>query len=304
MKIIDLHCDTLYKMLEHDSHTYLENDGAISEHKLQKGGYMAQCFAVYTPANLRGNAALKYFNASLDKFHRQIATAPATRFAANSGDIIGANNVNKVAALLTVENAEFLGGDLDRLQLLRNNRIRILGLVHNAENCLAYPAVSQNEMPLKPFGREVVAELNSTDIYIDVSHLNEAGFWDAVGISHRPIIATHSAARGLLDHRRNLTDQQITAIANSGGIIGIPFFGKFLNGGSGATAEDIILHLKHIINLGGEECAAIGTDFDGMTTRLFIKDAADMQLLAEALIKELGFSVAEKICYKNSLKLL
>ena len=303
MKIIDLHCDTLYKMVEKNEHTYLKNNGYISEDRLLLGDYMAQCFAIYTPAGLKGSAALEYFNSSLNKFRLQIASAPRSHHAANSDDITLANSLGMIAALLTVENAEFLDNDLDRLKLLTQNKIRILGLVHNKENCLAYPCTKQNKMPLKPFGLEVIDALDSTNIYIDVSHLSEAGFWDVAKISHRPIIATHSAAKGLFSHKRNLTDEQIKAIGISGGIIGVPFFSYFLNGSDKVTAADIIAHIKYIINLGGEDIAAIGTDFDGMDCDLFLNDAADMQFFAEALIRKLGFNTAEKICHKNALRI-
>ncbi|MBR3961413.1 MAG: membrane dipeptidase [Clostridia bacterium] len=304
MKIIDLHCDTLHRIANTDGYTYLNNDGCISESRLLTGGYCAQCFAIYTPPDMNGEKAFEHFNSSLNLFHSQVAAAPHTMQAANAAEVEKACSNRKVAALLTVENAEFLSGDLDRLQLLSDNGIRILGLVHNKENCLAYPAAEKNNLPLKPFGAEVVYALENSDIYIDVSHLNLSGFWNLAQISHRPIIATHSAAKALLEHRRNLSDEQIRAIAQSGGIIGVPFYGKFLNGTDSTTAEDIIRHLRHLIKIGGEECAAIGTDFDGMTTRLFIKDAADMQFFAEALIKAFGFHKVEKICYKNALKLL
>lgn len=303
MKIIDLHCDTLYKMVENDKHTYIKNNGAISEEGLLSGGYAAQCFAIYTPASLKGDAALEYFNSSLNKFHSQICSALHTRHACSANDIINANDCGCVAALLTVENAEFLDNNLDRLKLLTQNKIRILGLVHNEENCLAFPATKQNKMPLKPFGSEVVDALGGTNVYIDVSHLSEAGFWNVERLSHRPIIATHSAAKSVTEHKRNLTDEQIKAIGNSGGIIGVPFFSRFLNGGDRVTATDVIAHLKYIINSGGEEVAAIGTDFDGMDCDLFLRDASDMQRFADALVQEFGFNTTEKICYKNALRI-
>ena len=139
MKIIDLHCDTLHRIMENEDDTYLNNSGSISEKRLLCGGYCAQCFAIYTPPDMNGEKAFEHFNSSLNLFHSQVAAAPHTMQAANAAEVKKACSSRKVAALLTVENAEFLDGDLDRLQLLSDNGIRILGLVHNKENCLAYP---------------------------------------------------------------------------------------------------------------------------------------------------------------------
>lgn len=285
MKILDLHCDSLYKFVEKGrEYSFLENDGHISLQNLLKGGYIAQCFAVYTPCDLKGERAYSFFEEQYKRF------------------LMLKDSLEKISAILTVENAEFLNGRLKRITEIEKIGVRIVGLVHNAENCVGFPHSKQGG--LKDFGKEVVEAVNSTKMIIDVSHLNLDGFFDVAKISKKPFVATHSACRALQEHTRNLTDQQIKIIANSGGIIGIPFYSAFLNGGKKTEIEDIIRHINHLIEVSGEDVAAIGTDFDGMDCQMFIKNAGQMQILADTLIKKFGYRVAEKVCYKNALRVL
>lgn len=304
MEIFDLHCDTLYKMAALSPYSFQSNSGHVSEKGLIIGGYSAQCFAAYTPPTLKGKKALSFFKRAVNLFFSQIAASENMLFACCAEDIEKARKNRLIAAFLTVENAEFLCGSTDNIRLITDNKIRILGFVHNSENCLGYPALKQTEKPLKPFGCEIADALNSTNVYIDVSHLSKGGFFDVARLSKRPIIATHSAAGAKFIHGRNLSDEQIKIIANSGGVIGIPFYGPFLSGKPQATLADIISHLSHVINIGGEECAALGTDFDGIETPVFINGAANMQEFAAALIKAFGYNIAHKICCKNALRLI
>lgn len=293
MKIFDLHCDTLYKFYEDNNYSFFENDGHISENALIKGDYLAQCFAIYIPQDITGEDAFTFFERQYESFINL----------KNSSNVLG----NKIKAILTVENADLLNGELKRIDSLKERQVKILGLIHNGENCLGFPhskdEISSNKT-LKNFGREVIDALNSTNITADVSHLNLGGFMDVANLSKKPFIASHSACREIVDHSRNLYDFQIKAIANSGGIVGIPFYSYFLNGTEKTEIMDIIRHLEHLINIGGENIAAIGTDFDGMNCNLPFKNVGDMQLLVDAIIKKFGLKIAEKICYKNALRIL
>lgn len=305
MKIFDLHCDTILKLAK-KGYSFYDNNGHISESGLLKGDYLSQCFAVYIPASVKGKEALDYFKTHRDIFVKTVNNSEVLEFARTADDIKRNINSGKISAVLTAENAEFLDSDLGNISVAKEAGVRILGLIHNGENCLGYPNATQiqlDNLPLKKFGREVIEILNDTDIYADVSHLNYGGFKDAVEIVKKPIIATHSGCRELIDHPRNLYDDQIGDIANSGGIVGVVFFSDFVNGTDKTELDDIIRHIKHLINVGGEDIAALGTDFDGMDCKLFLRGADDMQLFADQLIKTFGFSLAEKICYKNALRL-
>lgn len=302
MKIFDLHCDTLYKF-EKGEYSIKQNNGHITENALKSADYLAQCFAIYTPQNIKGEESFKYFKNQFNIYKKILCESESLKKARNTNDIKINLKCRKVSAVLTVENAELLNGKIERLDYLQDCGVKILGLIHNGENCLGFPH-TEPDLPLKSFGREVVSAVNDTKMVIDVSHLNLGGFWDVAKISKKPFIATHSACRELQNHTRNLFDEQIKMIANSGGIIGVPFYSVFLNGSNKTKISNIIRHIEHIIKIGGEEAVAIGTDFDGIECEMFLKTCAEMPILADALIKKFGYSVAEKICYKNALRIL
>jgi len=303
MKIIDLHCDSLYKFIENgDGYSLLKNDGHISVQSLFNGNYIAQCFAVYTPLDLQGEDAYLFFRSQYKRFLRAVRQCNILSMAKDKRQITKNLKKGKISAILTVENAELLNGRLDRIKEVENLGVKILGLIHNGENCIGFPHSCKGY--LKSFGKEVIDAVNNTEIIIDVSHLNLEGFFDVANISKKPFIASHSACRNLQENTRNLFDEQIRIIAKSGGVIGIPFYSVFLNGGNKTECEDVIRHLEHLIKIGGEDIAAFGTDFDGMQCDLFPKNAAQMPILAEALIKKFGFKIAEKVCFKNAMRIL
>lgn len=302
MNIFDLHCDTLLKLKNID-YSITENNGHITDNGLKSGGYLAQCFAIFTSPKIRGEEAYLHFKKQYDIFENTVNNSEILEKAIDSKSVIENNKNGKVSAILTVENADFLNCKLERINEFKNYGIRILGLIHNGENCLGFPHTNER-LSLKQFGKEVVDALNYTDIFVDVSHLSFNGFNDLISLSKKPIVATHSACRELFNHSRNLYDCQIKSIADSGGIIGIPFYSLFLNGTKKTKIADIIIHLKHLIKIGGENVAAIGTDYDGMECEMFLKNCSEMQIFADALIKEFGINLSEKICYKNSMRVL
>lgn len=308
MKIVDLHCDTLYKHLElKTDYSLVCNDGHISQEGLREGGYLAQCFAVYQPAKIIGDDGYNFFKEQCEYFNGFLKESSLMGTAVSSEDVEKNYNQGKISAVLTVENAEFLNNRIERLKEARDRGIRILGLIHNGENCLGFPQStdkSLDRLSLKEFGKEVIDAINYTDMLADVSHLNYGGFSDVAELSKKPFIATHSGCREVFDHPRNLYDEQIRSLALSGGVVGVLFYSRFLNGTDSTAADDVIRHIEHLINVGGEDVAAIGTDFDGMNCEMFINGAGEMQRFAEILIKKFGYGVAEKICFKNAMRIL
>lgn len=305
LNIFDLHCDTLLNLRD-CKFSLIENKGHISENALIKGEYLAQCFAIYTSPTLMNTEAFTFFKEQHNLYVNTVNNSELLKFATNKTEINKNFANKKISCILTVENAEFLNNDLENFRFIQDYKISILGLIHNGENCLGYPNSFDKKadlLPLKPFGLKVVDAVNSSNTYIDVSHLNYGGFNDVIAISKRPVVATHSACRDIFDHPRNLYDNQIKAIAQTGGIIGVNFYSKFLNGTNKTKLSDLVLHIKHLINVGGEDVVALGSDFDGIECELPFKNCGDIQILCEELIKTFGFSVAEKICYKNALRL-
>ena len=189
--------------------------------------------------------------------------------------------------------------------------VRYIGLTWNNSNKIstsAKDAVLKNKQGgLTDFGREVIKRMNETGMLIDVSHTSEAGFWDVIELSSSPIIASHSDCYEINPHYRNLTDEQIKAIANKGGYIGINFYDEFLEKDgkqNGTTLNKVIEHIDHIKNLAGVDCIGIGSDFDGgISPPADLYDATQYPELTKKLL-ERGYTPQEinKILGENFLR--
>lgn len=192
-----------------------------------------------------------------------------------------------------------LEGDLSRLDEAERAGVKIFGFTWNDENCLGFPCGEKGG--LKPFGKRTAEELFSRGIYADVSHLGDDGFEDLRRIAEGyriPLIASHSLSRAVCAHKRNLTDGQIRAIADSGGLVGVNFVREFIG------KKGIFAHIRHIARIGGEDVLAIGTDFDGTENPLYA-GADEMPGFFEDM-KKAGFCfrVTEKLAYKNVKRIL
>lgn len=239
----------------------------------------------------------------VENFREEIA------FAGNYTEIMKNRDDGKISAMLTLEEGGVVEHDLSRVEELYGEGIRLITLLSNYENCIGYPnsrdaAVMQSG--LKPFGFEMVEKMNELGMLVDVSHLSDGGFWDVIGHSKTPVIASHSNARALCNHPRNLTDDMIRALAEKGGVAGVNFYPAFIQENEIAKAEDIVRHIRHMVNVGGSDVAAIGTDFDGFSGgELEIRKTGQMELLYETLRKD-GFSCSqiEKIWSGNALRVI
>lgn len=284
MKIIDLHCDTLSKMAENNNYSFQKNNGHIDKEKLACGLVSAQCFAAFCKGE--GEAAYKSYQKQKRIFEK-------------------IKRDKGIKAVFTIENAEMLNGKIKRLKKL-DGKVKLLGLVWNNENCIGYPNSSDKEinaLPLKSFGKEVIEQLNHTNILPDVSHLNVGGFWDVINLGRQSVVASHSNCKEIYPHPRNLDDAQLRAIAQTGGVVGINFYSLFL-GKEKTTAEDIVRQALHIKNVAGIEAVALGSDFDGMDCELSFSDASGYPQIVEKLLERFSYSEVEKICHKNAERIL
>lgn len=181
-------------------------------------------------------------------------------------------------------------------------------LTWNYENCIGFPQSrkeAEHRRGLKEFGIETVERMNDLGMLIDVSHLSEGGFYDVVRYSKKPFVASHSCARALCDHPRNLTDEQLKCIAEAGGVAGVNFYAPFLRKDAEFSAiEDILVHIRYMIRIMGEDFVAFGSDFDGIDCELEMKDYTGFQSLMEGLQREFREETVEKLCYKNVLRVL
>ncbi len=266
--VVDAHCDTVLHVLRNGYELGEEHSEAhVDLPRLRRGGVNLQFFALYIEPQFKPDRATRRVLQMLDAFYQQQSLNDDTlSVARNAGDIRSALRQGKVAALLSIEGGEALEGDLGVLRMLYRLGVRAIGLTWNERNQIA-DGVGEKSAGggLTDFGRQVVAEMNRLGMIIDVSHLSERSFWDTVGASGHPVIASHSNARVLCPHVRNLTDEQIRALAHNGGVMGINFSSEFLIQEGQASIADIVRHIEHVCALVGPGHVGLGADFDGIT---------------------------------------
>ena len=308
MYAIDLHCDTMSKLAERGRTSLLrENDLNVDIAKLQAGNFAAQFFALFVDMAKTSNP-LEYCLQMVDRFHLELAdNRQSIRLATNQAELVANQAEGKISAFLTIEEGGVLKGELANLRNFHRLGVRLLTLTWNYPNEIGFP----NALPecrdkgLNEFGREVVAEMNRLGMLVDVSHLSDQGFFDVAETSVRPFVASHSNARKITGHARNLTDEMIRVLAEKGGVTGLTFARSFLADPPRSHVEDIVRHAKHIRQVGGIDVIAIGSDFDGTKPPLEVADSSQIGKLTEGL-SAAGFSSGEieKICYGNAARLI
>ena len=308
--MIDLHSDTIYRLInEHPEADLLDNPFSITREKMENGGIGAQCMALFVYNDGHGKPWDK-LNILHDRFLSELMRSDIPQLR-DVGEYDGT-----LHAILTTEEGAAIEGKLERLETLREWGVLIFGLVWNFENELCYPNSRDKEIMrqgLKDKGFDAIAECERLGIAIDVSHLNDGGFWDVVKASHKPFMATHSNARAITDVPRNLTDEMIHALADKGGVMGLNLCPAFLSDIPEGTNEedaesrisDMIRHVEHIHKVGGEDVLAIGSDFDGIYGRLEIPSPDYFHLLFDALERRgMAPSVIDKMKERNALRVL
>lgn len=307
MNIIDLHCDTILKIYNKKGSCLKSNNFHVDLEKLKKANSIAQFFAVFIEYDDNSKNYFDLFLDMLDKLYLEIEkNYDYINIAKNYNDLIENKENNKISAFLTLEEGGILDNKLYNLRTLYRLGIRLITLTWNFPNCIGYPncKTEYQNKGLTEFGKEVILEMNRLGIIIDVSHLSDNGFYDVYKISKSPFIASHSNSRRIKNHHRNLTDDMIKIISNSGGIIGINFCPDFVDNGI-STIDGLVNHIKHIKNIGGIDVISLGTDFDGITGKLEINNIGEINKLFLALMKN-GFSEdeIEKIAYLNAMRLI
>lgn len=226
--------------------------------------------------------------------HRIVAAADgAVALCRTAGEVSQAMAQGRLATVLHLEGADPIGPDLDMLDVLYAAGLRSLGIVWSRPNIFGdgvpfrFPSSPDTGAGLSQAGRELVRECNRRRILIDLSHLTEAGFWDVSRLSDAPLVATHSNVHALCPSARNLTDEQIRAVRDSGGIIGVNFATSFLRTDGAMTADtaigEIVRHIEGLLERAGETCVGLGSDFDGATIPAELGSAAGLQKIFEIL---------------------
>ena len=307
MKFVDLHCDTAGKLYYGKGEKLKKNNLSVDIEKLKKAQAMAQFFALFIAKDHCENL-FNTCDEMLDNLLMELKENESEiSLALTYNNVIKNSSSGKLSGIITIEEGEALMGDMKNLHYFYNKGVRLITLTWNFENSIGYPNFNEESINkgLKDFGIDLVREMNRLGVIIDVSHLSDGGFHDVAKYSEKPFVASHSNARYVKDHRRNLTDSMIKILGEKGGVMGINFCSSFLGDSSKATLDDMVSHIKHIKNVGGIDVIALGSDFDGIGNEVEIKDISEMNKLSFKLQKE-GFSYEdiEKIFHKNALRVM
>lgn len=307
MRFIDLHCDTLTVFADREHPGSLrKNRAGVDFQKMGAGGVAAQFFAVWLPEEdwwrkmgLKPMTDEAYLDLLTEHFYQELeAYGEQIGFAGSERELEENERAGRMSAFLTLENSRLLDGKIERVEACYRRGIRLMTLTWNTPNCLGASHSKdpgQMAVGLTPFGREAVSCMEELGIAVDVSHLSDGGFWEVADVLKGPFLASHSNARALAPHSRNLTDDMIRKIGERGGVIGLNFAPQFLNPDLAADVSRIsclCAHADHIRNKGGAGCLALGTDLDGIEGELEIPTSRELPVLWEAL-KRRGFKESE-----------
>lgn len=304
---IDLHCDTLDHLTADSALTLRRNTLSVDVEKLRKGQVLAQFFAMFVDAQAVASP-LVHCQTMLACARAQFAANAADlSLVRNSAELAAAQAAGKIAAFLTIEEGGVLEGKLEHLYYFFEQGVRLITLTWNYPNEIGFPNArpEYRQQGLTAFGQEVVREMNRLGMLVDVSHLSDQGFWDVASASRKPFIASHSNARAVTPHPRNLTDEMLRALGEAGGVAGINFKGDFLCPVNESRVADMVRHICHIRNVAGSEAVALGSDFDGIDSKLEIADSSQLSRLQQALAQQgLHDGEIEKICYQNAWRVI
>jgi membrane dipeptidase len=266
--------------------------GQLDLPRMIEGGVDCQVFVIWSDPKRQYDRMRRGLDL-LDHLINEIsANSPKIGLARSYNDITDLNKQGKVAALLSLEGGEPLAGEVSMLRNFYRLGVRLIGLTWSFQNELGYGIREKPEMGLTEFGFKVIEEANSLGMIVDVSHLNNRGFYDVIETSRNPIIASHSNSKTVHNHRRNLDDKQLKAIADKGGAIGINFTPQFLSE-TEATINDVIKHIKYISSLVGFERIGLGSDYDGMENApIGLEDVSKLPMLTKRMVEE-GFKVQD-----------
>lgn len=311
MFICDCHCDTLTELYNKNASLYENEQHFDIKRQIALGGGLQFC-AIYVPTEVfRYQGGLRYTLCLLDKYNQEIKKLHENgidvlqvRTAEDAGNVLK----HKAATLLAIEEGGAIDGSLEALRCLYELGVRAMTLTWSNRNDIA-DGINEEATGsgLTLFGKQVVAEMNRLGMLVDVSHISTAGFWSVIETSTKPIIATHSNAKSLCSHPRNLNDEQIKALAQNGGLAGITFAGQFLEEDwSNACIESVYKHIDYMLNLiGNDDHIGFGSDFDGISHPPYnIQGVQDYKPLIEYLSKYYNDETINKITHQNVINLL
>lgn len=282
--------------------------GHVDVPRLREGGVGAQFFGLVSlPIAGSEHGLARAIHEQIDALDEAIARRPHDlRLVRTATEIEACGRDGAIAALLGIEGAHALQGDVTRLDEFARRGVRYLGLMHFSANEAGFPAYGRGRRDvdgLTRWGRALVERCESLGVIVDLAHLNRRGFLDACEMAKRPVFVTHTGVLGVFAHWRNIDDDQLRAAADTGGCIGVIFCPRFV-GGEGL--DPVVAHLRHILNVAGEDAPALGSDWDGfIVPTQALQDPTGLPLLTDALLKA-GISerIVAKILRGNVMRVL
>lgn len=335
-----MHCDTISEIWESRRSNVSGKKGSpqqlsrnslhIDIQKMRKSDYLLQNFAMYIDLK-RGMDPFVYVQELIDVFYEEMEKNKNDICVIKTyDDILESKRQGKMSALVTIEEGGCCKGEIRNLEHLYQRGARMMTLTWNYPNELASPNIFIRDMQSEKNGGKdsvvkndkgfcmfdnsqgltekgflFVERMEELGIIIDVSHLSDAGFWDIARNTKKPFVASHSNARALCGHCRNLTDGMIRTIAERGGVIGLNYYGCFLNerNDSHSSVARMAAHARHILNAGGSECLGLGSDFDGFGGELEMQDCSQMYKLVDELERQQFTNTEiENILYRNVMR--
>jgi membrane dipeptidase len=313
--VLDLHADTpqLMRVFDYDLTRRHEPPlpgarylGHVDAPRMREGGLAAQFFGMWTFPYPRAGCAAAV-RAQLDAIDAQVKRHPdQIAFCRAADDVLAAKASGRIAVLAGIEGGHALEGRIERVEEFARRGVRYLGLLHFSANDLGRPAKGMgraDDVGLTPFGRDVIAEMERLGVIVDLAHINRKGFFDAIeGMATVPIVS-HTGVAGVKPHWRNIDDEQIRAVAERGGVIGVIFAPRYL-GKDGIDA--VCDHLLHVVRVGGEDAPALGSDYDGFVKPpRGLEDVAALPRLTAALLdRGMSRAALKKLLGDNALRVL
>lgn len=278
MFVLDSHCDTPTQILRSRNLAIDNNNAHVDFPKLRRGKVDGAFFALYIPSSFDSDpdGGFEYAARLLEVTEKAVLEEPGVAAFATSEAEAMANKSNSLfSVFLSLENGSPIGEDMDRLQWFYDRGVRYVTLCHTGNNQICDSCATELKLwgGLSPFGKRLVARMNTLGMLVDVSHISDAAFFDVLECSSKPVVATHSCCRALADHPRNLSDEMIRELASNGGVVQINFYPVFLDSGFNEenmftlprpSYKRIVDHIDHVVSIAGIDHVGLGSDFDGI----------------------------------------
>ena len=299
--VVDLHSDVILDVASGKRDIAVRGTtGHVDLPRLRAGGVDVQVFAIFVHPRYAGKGFQRAAEL-LDAFDRLARTQHTLAAVTTVEGIEQAVGAGRIAAVLSIENGSALDGNPANLDRLYARGVRILSLTWNQSNDLADGALEDTHGGLTPLGRRILAKMAGLGMIVDVSHLSERAFWAVLEATRGPLLATHSNAGGLTPHRRNLSDDQLRALARRGGVVGVNFYPAFTGG---STLQHVLNHVDYLVKIMGADHVGLGSDFDGFSQTITgLEDVSKFPALTAGLLAR-GYAADDvrKILGGNALR--